>query len=159
MIIQWLAPELGNYIRPTLVMVNAVLVNPLSNFIMLAVWIGAGLLGGIIAGTKKGAFVVGLMTWLTCLGILAFCVVQLITTGINLNSIPPIPEGGSILDLLSVPLVQDIFDELLVALSSGGGGPDIGSIIFSVAIWALTPVIVVIVAGIIGATIRPKEDF
>lgn len=127
---------------------------------MLAVWAGAGLLGGIIAGTKKGAFVVGLMTWLTCLGILAFCVVQLVMGGISLNSLPPIPEGGSILDLLSVPLVQDIFDELLVALSSGSGaGPNIESIIMSLAIWVITPVIVVIVAGMIGATIRPKEDF
>ncbi|MHA1613623.1 MAG: hypothetical protein ACTSW7_05865, partial [Candidatus Thorarchaeota archaeon] len=37
-----LAPSLGNYVRPALVMLNLILVNPMNSFTMIAVWAGAG---------------------------------------------------------------------------------------------------------------------
>ncbi len=158
-LILWLSPQLGNYVRPTMVLVNAVLVNPLNNWLMVAIWAAAGFVGGMIAGTKKGAFVVGLFTWLSVILILVFCVYQLFTTGSGLGSIPPIPPGTSITDILGIPLVQSIFDELLVLIGgfSGGGGLDIMALLTPILIWLFTPVIVVIVAGMIGATVRPKE--
>ncbi len=159
-LILWLSPQLGNYVRPTMVLVNAVLVNPLNNWIMVAIWAAAGFIGGVIAGTKKGAFVVGLFTWLSVLLILVFCVYQLFTAGLDLGSLPPMPPGTSITDLLGIPLIQSIFSELLVligGMSGGGGGLDIMAILTPILIWLFTPVIVVIVAGIIGASVRPKE--
>jgi hypothetical protein len=140
-------------------MVNALLVNPLTNIIMVAIWAVAGLVGGIIAGTKKGAFVVGLFTWLSCIGVLVFCAFQLFQSGISLGTLPPMPEGGSIVDILSIPLVQDLLGSLLGIIGIGGGGgmPDIATILTPLLTYLLVPVVVVIVVGMIGATIRPKE--
>lgn len=156
-IIQWLAPQLGNYIRPALVMVNALLLNPLNNWVMVAIWAGAGLLGGMIAGTKAGAFVVGLVTWFCCMLILAFCVVQLFVGGLNLGALPPIPPGTSIVDILSIPLVKSAIGDVLALIAGGGGGLDPLSLILPMVIYLVVPIIVVTVSGIIGATIRKKE--
>ena len=159
-LVLWLAPQLGNYIRPTLVLVNAIIVNPLNNWIMVAIWGIAGFLGGIIAGTKKGAFVVGLLTWLSVIGVLAFCVYQLITTGLSLGTLPPIPPGSSIADVLGIPLIQSLITDILSLLgTSSSGMPDITSLIMAIAIYVFTPLIVIIVAGIIGSMVRPKESF
>ncbi|MFW9920355.1 MAG: hypothetical protein ACFFED_12200 [Candidatus Thorarchaeota archaeon] len=157
-LILWLSPQLGNYVRPTMVLVNAVLVNPLNNWIMVAIWAGAGFVGGMIAGTKKGAFVVGLFTWISVLLILVFCVYQLFMSGLDLGSLPPMPPGTSLTDLLGIPLIQSIFTELLGLIGGfSGGGMDLMALLTPLLIWVFTPVIVIIVAGMIGATVRPKE--
>jgi hypothetical protein len=157
-LILWLSPQLGNYVRPAMVLVNAVLVNPLNNLLMVGIWAAAGFVGGVIAGTKKGAFVVGLFAWLTVVLLLGFCVVQLFTAGVNLGSLPPMPPDTSIVDLLGIPLVQSIFGQLFTLIGGmSGGGLDIMAILTPLIIWFLTPVIIVIVAAIIGAVVRPKE--
>lgn len=146
--------------RPTVVMVNLILVNPMSNFMMIAVWAGAGFIGGVMAGTKKGAFVVGLMVWLACLGLIALFVFLLISGGITLGSFI-VPPGSSIVDILGIPLIQGMVDQIL-PLISGLGGFDLSSILTLITpllLWFFTPVIVVIVAAIVGAVVRPKEDF
>ena len=128
---------------------------------MLAVWAGAGFIGGMMAGTKKGAFVVGLMVWLACLGIVALCVFLLIQGGLALGSFV-IPPGSSLIDLLSIPLIQGAIDQILPMIGGLGSGFDMSSImslLMPLVIWFLTPVIVVIIAGILGAVVRPKEDF
>jgi hypothetical protein len=161
-----LAPHLGNFVRPTLVMVNLLLVNPMNSFTMIAVWAGAGLVGGMMAGTKKGAFVVGLMVWFACLGIAALCVFLIITGDFSLSSIV-IPPGTSLIDLLGIPIIQDVIDQILpmvAGLFGGGGGASfdpsmILAILSPVLLWLITPIIIVILAGMLGATIRPKEDF
>ena len=157
-LILWLSPDLGMYIRPTMILISVLIVDPFNNFIMLGIWIGAGLIGGIIAGTKKGAFVVGLFVWLTLLAILAFSVLQLFQSGLDITSLPPMPPGTSIADVLGIPLIQSVFDQVLAMLTGmGSGGLDIMSLITNVLIWVFTPIIAIIVAGMIGATIRPKE--
>ena len=155
-----LAPSLGNYVRPSLVMLNLVLVNPMNSFTMIAVWAGAGFVGGMIAGTKKGAFVVGLMVWLACIGIIALCVYLLLQGGLALGTLV-IPPGSSLIDLLGIPLIQGAIDQILPLISGigGGGGLDIMTLITPLIIWFLTPIIIVIVAAIIGSVVRPKEDF
>ena len=152
-----LAPQMGNYIRPTLVMVNLILVN---SFMMVAVWAIAGFIGGMMAGTKKGAFVVGLMVWLSCLGVIAFCVYLLLQSSLSLGTLI-IPPGTSIVDLLSIPLIQGAISEILplIAGIGGGGGLNIMALLTPLIIWFLTPVIVVIVAAILGAVVRKKEEF
>ena len=147
-----------------MVMVNLLLVNPMNSFTMMVVWAGAGFVGGIMAGTKKGAFVVGLTIWLACLGILALCVFLLIEGGLAIGALV-IPPGTSLVDLLSIPLVQGAIDQILPLISGifgGGGAFDMSSIvtiIMPLIIWFITPVVIVIVAGILGAVVRPKEDF
>ncbi len=156
-----LAPQLGNYIRPTLVMVNLILVNPMNSFIMVAVWAVAGFIGGMMAGTKKGAFVVGLMVWLSCIGVIVLCLFLLLQSGLNLGTLI-IPPGTSIVDLLSIPLIQGAITEILpliAGIGGGGGGLNITALLTPLIIWFLTPVIIVIVAAIIGAVVRPKEEF
>jgi hypothetical protein len=141
-------------------MVNLILVNPMSNFTMIAIWAGAGFVGGMMAGTKKGAFVVGLMTWLSCLALIALCVYLVFQAGISLGSFV-VPPGSSIIDILGIPLIQGMIDQILPLLS-GIGGLDMSSILTLLTpllIWFFTPVIVVIVAAIVGAVVRPKEDF
>jgi hypothetical protein len=159
------APQFGNYLRPTLVMVNLILVNPMSNFTMIAVWAGAGFVGGLMAGTKKGAFVVGLMTWLSCLALIALCVYLIFQAGISLGSFI-IPPGSSLVDILGIPIIQGMIDQVLPLVSGifggGGGGFDpsmILTLLTPLILWFFTPVIVVIVAAIVGAVVRPKEDF
>ncbi len=159
-LVLWLAPELGNWIRPTLVLVNIMLVDVFTNWIMVAIWGIAGFIGGVLAGTKKGGFVVGLFTWLSSLLLLVFCVYQLFMSGLNLGSIPPIPPGSSVVDVLGIPLVQSAIGELLPligGIGGGGGGLDIMALLTPLIIWFLTPLIVVIVAAIIGGAVRPKE--
>ena len=159
-LILWLSHQLGNYVRPSMVLVNIILVNPLNNLMMVAIWGIAGFIGGVLAGTKKGAFVVALFAWITTLLLLAFSVFQLISAGLNLGSLPPIPPGTSLAEVLGIPLVQSLIGELLTLIGGFGGGMgglDIIAIITPVVIWIVTPLIVVIVAGIIGATVRPKE--
>ena len=158
-LILWLAPELGNWVRPTLVLVNIMLVDVFTNWMMVAIWGIAGFIGGVIAGTKKGGFVVGLFTWITALLMLVFSIYQLFMSGINLGSIPPIPAGSSIVDILGIPLVQSMIGELLGIIGGMGGGgmPDIMTILTPIIIWFITPLIVVIVAAIIGGAVRPKE--
>lgn len=141
-------------------MVNLILVNPMSNFTMIAVWAGAGLVGGMMAGTKKGAFVVGLVTWLSCLALIALCVYLIFQAGIALGSFV-VPPGSSIVDILGIPVIEGMVDQIL-PLISGMGGFDMSSImtlLTPLLIWFFTPVIVVIVAAIVGAVIRPKEEF
>jgi hypothetical protein len=143
-------------------MVNLLLVSPLTNITMVALWAGAGFIGGVMAGTKKGAFVVGLLTWLSCIGALVFCGYLILTTGISLGTLPPIPAGTSLVDILGIPLFQDLIAQLLPLIGGIGGGgsiPDIGTLIMPVIVWIVVPVVVVIVAAIIGAIVRPKEDF
>lgn len=152
---------MGNYVRPTLVMVNLLLVNPMNSFTMIAVWAGAGFVGGMMAGTKKGAFVVGLMVWLACLGIVALCVFLLFQGTMAIGTLV-IPPGSSLIDLLSIPLIQSAIDQVLPMIAGLGTSFDISSImtlILPLLIWFFTPIIVVIVAGILGAVVRPKEDF
>ncbi|MFW9907626.1 MAG: hypothetical protein ACFFEF_03550 [Candidatus Thorarchaeota archaeon] len=159
-LILWLSPQLGNYVRPAMVLVSAVLVNPLNNLLMVAIWGIAGFIGGVIAGTKKGAFVVGFFAWFTVMLLLAFSVFQLITAGLNLGSLPPLPPGTSLADVLGIPIVQSLIGELLTligGLGGGGGMPNIFTIITPLIIWFVTPIIVVIVTAIIGAAVRPKE--
>jgi hypothetical protein len=156
------APQFGNYLRPTLVMVNLILVNPMSNFTMIAVWAGAGFVGGMMAGTKKGAFVVGLVTWLSCLALIALCVYLIFQAGISLGSFV-VPPGSSLVDILGIPLIQGMIDQIMPLLSGMGGmGFDpstILTLLTPLLIWFFTPVIVVIIAAIVGAVVRPKEDF
>lgn len=154
------APQFGNFMRPTVVMVNLILVNPMSNFTMIAIWAGAGFVGGVMAGTKKGAFVVGLMVWLSCFGLIALFVYLLFTGGIALGSFI-VPPGSSIVDILGIPIIQGMIDQILPLLS-GLGGFDLSSILTLITpllMWFFTPVIVVIVAAIVGAVVRPKEEF
>jgi hypothetical protein len=161
-LVLWLAPTLGNYTRPIFVLLNAVLVNPLNNLTMVAIWAVAGLVGGMFAGTKKGAFVVGLVIWLTCILALGFLVIQLFFGGsFSLSSIPPMPQGTSIADLLGIPLIQSLIDQAFIILGGFGGGGfgglDIFGIITPMLVWFIAPLVIVIVAGMIGATIRKKE--
>jgi len=146
--------------RPTMVMVNLMLVNPMSNITMVLVWAGAGFVGGMMAGTKKGAFVVGLMTWLACLGIVALCVYLIVQGGIALGSFV-IPPGSSLTDILSIPLIQGAIDQILPMITGlgGGGGLDIMALLMPLIIWFVTPVVVVIIAAILGAVVRKKEEF
>jgi len=133
----------------------------MNSFIMVAVWAGAGFIGGIMAGTKKGAFVVGLMVWLACIGVAALCVFLLIQGGLSLGAFV-IPPGSSLIDLLGIPLIQGAIDQILPMISGLGGGFDMSSImtlLMPLVIWFLTPIIIVIVTGILGAVVRPKEDF
>lgn len=143
-----------------MVMVNLILVNPMSNFTMIAIWAGAGFVGGMMAGTKKGAFVVGLMTWLSCLVLIALCVYLIFQAGISLGSFI-VPPGSSIIDILGIQLIQGMIDQILPLLT-GMSGLDMSSLLTLLTpllIWFFTPVIVVIIAAIVGAVIRPKEDF
>ena len=143
-------------------MVNLILVNPMSNFTMIAVWAGAGFVGGMMAGTKKGAFVVGLVTWLSCLALIALCVYLIFQAGISLGSFV-VPPGSSLVDILGIPIIQGMIDQIMPLLSGMGGmGFDITTILTLITpllIWFFTPVIVVIIAAIVGAVVRPKEDF
>lgn len=129
---------------------------------MIAVWAGAGFVGGMMAGTKKGAFVVGLMTWLSSLVLLALCVFLIFQAGTASLSFV-VPPGSSIVDILSIPLIQGMIDQILPLVSGiGSMSFDPSSIMLLLTpllIWFLTPVIVVIVAAIAGAVVRPKEDF
>jgi hypothetical protein len=143
-------------------MVNLLLVNPMTNITMVAVWAGAGFVGGVMAGTKKGAFVVGLITWLSAIGILVFCVYLIFTQGVSMTMMmeaimSPPPVGTSLADLLGIPLFQDLITQLLSILGGGGFSPDFVSILMPFIIWLFVPVIIIIVAGIVGATVRPKE--
>jgi hypothetical protein len=145
-------------------MVNLILVNPMSNFTMIAVWAGAGFVGGLMAGTKKGAFVVGLVTWLSALALIALCIYLIIQGGIALGSFV-IPPGSSLVDILGIPIIQGVIDQILPLVSGlfgGGGGFDMSAILTLITpllVWFFTPVIVVIIAAIVGAVVRPKEDF
>ncbi len=145
-------------------MVNLILVNPMSNFTMIAVWAGAGFVGGMMAGTKKGAFVVGLVTWLSTLALIALCVYLIFQAGISLGSFV-IPPGSSLVDILGIPIIQGVIDQILPLVSGlfGGGGSFDPSAILTLLtpllIWFFTPVVVVIIAAIVGAVVRPKEEF
>ncbi|MFX1606512.1 MAG: hypothetical protein ACFFDD_11475 [Promethearchaeota archaeon] len=129
---------------------------------MIAVWAGAGFVGGVMAGTKKGAFVVGLMTWLSCFALIALCVYLIFQAGISLGSFV-VPPGSSIVDILGIPLIQGMIDQIMPLLSGiSGMGFDVSTImtlITPLLIWFFTPVIVVIIAAIVGAVVRPKEEF
>lgn len=132
----------------------------MSNFTMIAIWAGAGFVGGMMAGTKKGAFVVGLVTWLSCLALIALCVYLVFQAGISLGSFI-VPPGSSLVDILGIPLIQGMIDQIL-PLISGLGGFDLSSILTLLTpllLWFFTPVIVVIIAAIVGAVVRTKEEF
>ncbi|MFW9849208.1 MAG: hypothetical protein ACFFF4_08705 [Candidatus Thorarchaeota archaeon] len=163
-LIQWLSPQLGNYVRPTLVLLNIILVDPFTNLTMVVIWGVAGFIGGVIAGTKKGAFVVGLFAWLTTILLFGFCIYMLIPADGSITDVfaaianTPLPPDSSIADVLGIPLVQSMIGELLNLFAGmGGGGIDPMSIIYSLVTWVVVPVIVVIVTAIIGAVVRPKE--
>ncbi len=134
----------------------------MSNFTMIAIWAGAGFVGGLMAGTKKGAFVVGLVTWLSCLALIALCVYLIFSAGISLGSFI-VPPGSSLVDILGIPVIQGMIDQILPLLSGlGGMSFDISTILTLITpllIWFFTPVIVVIIAAMVGAVVRPKEDF
>ena len=76
-----------------------------------------------------------------------------------------IPPGSSLVDILGIPIIQGVIDQILplvTGLFGGGGGFDLSSILTLLTpllIWFFTPVIVVIIAAIVGAVVRPKEDF
>ena len=144
-------------------MVNLKLVNPMSNFTMIAVWAGAGFVGGVMAGTKKGAIVVGVVTWLSCLALIALCVYLIFQAGISMGSFV-VPPGSSLVDILGIPIIQGMIDQVLPLVSGlfGGGGFDpsaIMTLLTPFLIWFFTPVFVVCIAAVVGAVVRPKEEF
>ncbi len=160
-LIQWMAPQMGMYVRPTLVMVNILLVNPLTNPVMAGIWIGAGFIGGVMAGTKKGAFVVAFVAWIFCIGIAGFCLIQMFMGGVSIGTIPPIPPGTSLVDILSIPVIQDVIGgivPMIAGFAGGGGGlTDIFSMIVPLLVWFFVPVVLAVIGGIVGAIVRPKE--
>ncbi|TET16295.1 MAG: hypothetical protein E3J82_00025 [Candidatus Thorarchaeota archaeon] len=164
-LVEWLAPVMGNYVRPTFVMVNILVVNQLGNLLMVAIWIIAGLVGGIMSGTKKGGILIAFLTWFSCIGIGIFCLIQFllpVMEGTITLSLPPIPPGTSLADVLSIPLVQSFVSDLpglLASMAGGGSGPDVVGLVMSVAVYVLSPLIIAIIAGIVGAILRPKEEF
>ena len=111
-----------------------------------------------MAGTKKGAFVVGLMTWLSCLGLIVLCAYLLLQGGIVLGEIV-IPPGESIAYVLSIPLISGAIEQILPLVTGlgGGGTLDFMALLTPLIIWFLTPVIIVIIAAILGAVVRKKE--
>ena len=77
-------------------------------------------------------------------------------------SMPPIPPGTSLADVLSIPLVQSFVSDLpglLASMAGGGSGPDVVGLAMSVAVYVLSPLIIAIIGGIVGAILRPKEEF
>jgi hypothetical protein len=150
---------------------NLLLVNPMSNFTMVAIWAGAGFVGGVMAGTKKGAFVVGLITWLSCFALAGVLVYIFFTQGLFDNLFAAltsyvVPPGSSIVNIVGIPLIQGVITEVFPLISGlfagGGGGLDmtaIFTILTPFLVWFFTPAIVVIVGAIVGAVVRPKEDF
>ncbi len=117
-----------------------------------------------MSGTKKGGILIAFMTWFSCIAIGAFCLIQFlmpILEGTISISMPPIPPGTSLADILSIPLVQSFVSDLPGLLSSigGGSGPDIVGLVMSVAVYVLSPLIIAIIGGIVGAVLRPKEEF
>jgi hypothetical protein len=139
-------------------MVNAILVNPLTNMTMFAIWAVAGFVGGMLAGTKGGGALVGFFTWLCCIGILVFSLFQMFSAGISFGTFPPLPPGSSIIDVLGIPLVQSAIGEILPLIAGmGGGGLNPMALLMPLVTWLVVPIVTVIVAGIIGAMVRPKE--
>jgi hypothetical protein len=118
-----------------------------------------------MSGTKKGGVLIAFMTWLSCIAIGAFCLIQFlmpILDGSITMSMPPIPPGTSLADILSIPIVQSFISDLPGLLSSmggGGSGPDITGLVMSVALYVISPLVIVIIGGIVGAILRPKEEF
>ena len=86
------------------------------------------------------------------------CVYLLFQSGISLGTLV-IPPGTSIVDLLSIPLIQSMISEILPLISGigGGGGLNLTALLTPLIVWFITPVIVVIIAAILGAVVRPKE--
>jgi hypothetical protein len=78
-------------------------------------------------------------------------------SGLNLGTLPPVPPGESLVSVLSIPIVQSAIGSLLGLISGIGGTPDLTALIMPVLIWFFTPLIIVTVTAIIGATIRKKE--
>jgi hypothetical protein len=141
-------------------MVNLMLVNPMNNITVVLIWAGAGLIGGMMAGTKAGGFVVGFMTWLSCLGLIMLCVYLIFQSGIALGSFV-VPPGSSLTDILSIPLIQGMIDQFLPLITGlgGGGGLDITALLTPLIIWFLSPLIVVLIFGVVGGAVRKKEVF
>ncbi len=161
-IVEWLGPFIGNYLRPSLVLVNLLFVHPLASIMFVALWAGAGFVGGVIAGTKKGAVVVGISTWLSCLLILAFCAWQIMQSGVDLSGIPPPPPGVSVTDILGLPIAQFLVTTVVTMMAGGGGGPPpmeeaLPSLLMGIAPFLLTPIVTVCVAAVLGAVVRPRE--
>jgi hypothetical protein len=105
------------------------------------------------------------MTWLSCLALIALCVYLIFQAGISLGSFI-VPPGSSLVDILGIPIIQGMIDQVLPLVSGifggGGGGFDpsmILTLLTPLILWFFTPVIVVIVAAVVGAVVRPKEDF
>lgn len=101
------------------------------------------------------------MVWLSCIGVIVLCVFLLLQSGLNLGTLI-IPPGTSIVNLLSIPLFQSILDQILPLIAGIGGssgGFNIMALLTPLIIWFLTPVIIVIVAAILGAVVRKKEEF
>ncbi len=162
MVVEWLAPYTNDYLRPTLVLVYAIFVDPIGYPLMAGVWAGALFIGGLIAGTKKGAVAVAFITFLTNLGLLAFSAYNLfkylLAGGFSLTNIPPFPEGFSIAEVLASPVIGNVVDAFLTIGGTGGTSTGLQTLLVSIAIMLVVPLIIGIIAGIIGASIRPKED-
>ena len=118
-----------------------------------------------MSGTKKGGILIAFLTWFSCIAIGAFCMIQLlmpIMDGTVVMSMPPIPPGTSLADVLSIPLVQSFISDLpglIASMSGGGSGPDFVGLAMSVAVYVISPLIIAIIGGIVGAVLRPKEEF
>ena len=158
-------PQLGIWIKPILVMVNLLIVNPLTNPIAFILWIAAGFIGGVIAGTKKGGVVVGIVAWLSCLLIVVFSGFMILQSGADLGAIfnITVPPGYSLADLLGIPILQDVANYLILpmlGLTGGGGGfgfDMILQLLLPLIIFFFVPVFTVCIAAVIGAAVRPRE--
>ena len=158
-------PQLGIWIKPILVMLNLLIVNPLSNPIAFILWIAAGFIGGVIAGTKKGGVVVGIVAWLSCLLIVIFSGFMILQSGAGIGDIfnITVPPGYSLADLLGIPILQDVANYLILpmlGLTGGGGGfgfDMILQLLLPLIIFFFVPVFTVCIAAVIGAAVRPRE--
>jgi hypothetical protein len=167
-VVNWLGPVVGQNLTPILMIVYILLASAIKYPTILLTYIVSGFACGALGrGGVKRSILLALLAFLTLFLLLGANIYPMIRTfsSFSATSMPSMPPGASLTDLLSLPLVSDYASTALQSLfggGQGGGGMMGGSqtILLQIGLMLLTSLLinfaVLCVSSVIGGLTTSK---
>lgn len=165
----WLSPLTGGYIYTIFIVFTLIFADPFKYLSVGLVWIFTGLLIGVISQKKLGSSIVAFLTWLSMIPtflIAGFGVyTNLEARGLFtidsvdkiLEVVPNVPAGLSFSNLFEIPIISELFFQLIDIIPTIGENSDPMQVMIAVLMPHVTAValkpIIIILSAIMGAAI------
>ncbi|MCD6263736.1 hypothetical protein J7L60_04950, partial [Candidatus Bathyarchaeota archaeon] len=172
-IADWLGPLFGPQLLTLLSTLYLLFSDPLAYPLTAIVWFGVSLLGGIIIRRRVGAPLAMMTVFSLFLPLMALSALGILQRAEEIGlmgspenllaTLPPIPQGLSLIDLFNAPIVGRLIQRVLEAAQSGTAPtPEmfISTLLLPILLNAAKNLVIIIVATLLGVELgRRVEGF